>query len=198
MSVVSVKYMDAPPFCEKEALRYAGCGQASKEIRDGILAAMKEAETGLRYGVCFCELPLSICEDRCEMGELTVASSHLAKALCGCERVLLFGATVGVEIDRLIARYGRTSPAKGLLMQAVGAERIEALCDAFCKEYEKENRVRLGARFSAGYGDCPLEIQRDILRVLDCQKRIGLCLNQSMLLSPSKSVTAFVGIKEIV
>lgn len=49
-------------------------------------------------------------------------------------------------------------------------------------------------RFSPGYGDLPLSAQREIFAVLDCGKRIGLMLNDSLLMSPSKSVTAFVGI----
>ena len=52
----------------------------------------------------------------------------------------------------------------------------------------------LSARFSAGYGDVPLELQRDIFALLDCPRRIGLTLNESLLMSPSKSVTAIVGI----
>ncbi len=49
-------------------------------------------------------------------------------------------------------------------------------------------------RFSPGYGDLTLLAQKDIFAVLDCGKRIGLTLNDSLLMSPSKSVTAFVGI----
>ena len=196
MSAVIVKQMEEPFFSEKEALRYAGCAEATEGISEGLRQAFAEARERLDYRVCFCEMSLTVRGNRCDMDTLAVESSHLAKALWGCDRVLLFAATVGVGIDRLIARYGRIAPAKGLLMQAVGAERVEALCDAFCKEYEKELGVSLGARFSAGYGDCPLQTQWDILRVLDCQKKIGIFLNESLLLSPSKSVTAFVGIKE--
>ena len=49
-------------------------------------------------------------------------------------------------------------------------------------------------RFSPGYGDLSLEMQRDIFRVLDCPRKIGLTLNESLLMSPSKSVTAIIGI----
>ena len=45
-----------------------------------------------------------------------------------------------------------------------------------------------------GYGDLPLALQKDIFRVLDCPKRIGLTLNESLLMSPSKSVTALIGV----
>lgn len=60
----------------------------------------------------------------------------------------------------------------------------------------KELDVRLKPRFSAGYGDLPLEVQKDIFRVLDCPRKIGLTLNDSLLMSPTKSVTAIVGIED--
>ena len=37
-------------------------------------------------------------------------------------------------------------------------------------------------------------VQKDIFKVLDCERKIGLTLNESLLMSPSKSVTAIVGI----
>ena len=49
-------------------------------------------------------------------------------------------------------------------------------------------------RFSAGYGDLDVSFQKEIFGVLDCHKKIGLTLNDSMLMSPTKSVTAIVGI----
>ena len=63
---------------------------------------------------------------------------------------MLFAATLGAEFDRLLMKYSKLSPAKALMQQAFGTERIEALCDAFCKDYEEEQRVYLQSRFSAG------------------------------------------------
>ena len=118
----------------------------------------------------------------------------LSKNLKDCSSVIVFAATIGVEIDRLIAKYGRISPSKALVIQAIGAERIEALCDEFCSDIANEKKMRLTPRFSPGYGDLPLNIQKNIFDVLDCSKRIGLTLNDSLIMSPSKSVTAFVGV----
>jgi cobalamin-dependent methionine synthase I len=56
--------------------------------------------------------------------------------------------------------------------------------------------MALRPRFSPGYGDLPLELQTNLFKVLDCQHFIGLTLNDSMLMSPSKSVTAIVGLRE--
>ena len=53
------------------------------------------------------------------------------------------------------------------------------------------------ARFSPGYGDLKLSSQKDIFRVLDCSRKIGLSLNDSLLMSPSKSVTAIIGVSNI-
>ena len=130
-------------------------------------------------------------------GDTCVDSHDLAVALRGCERVVLFAATVGHTIDRLIARYGKIAPSRALLLQAIGAERVEALCNRFCDELAKEARARGLAtrpRFSPGYGDLSLELQRELFRILDCPRRIGLSLNQSLLMSPTKSVTALVGL----
>ncbi len=188
------KTYEAPPIGEKEILRYASC----KEADEGLLALMRgcirEAEEGLTYKVCWRILPVRVEGSLCDFEVFQVRSKQLAGALSGCREVLLFAATVGVEQDRLIAKYGRLSPTKALLHQAIGAERIEALCDVFCKEMEAEQGEPLRPRFSPGYGDLPLAVQKDLFRVLDCTKRIGLSLNDSLLMSPSKSVTAFAGI----
>ena len=45
----------------------------------------------------------------------------------------------------------------------LGTERIEALCDAFCRTMaETLPDSPLTARFSPGYGDLPLTLQEDI------------------------------------
>lgn len=195
-SVILSKTYKAPPFCEKEILRYAGCRKTDCETQRLLKECIDEARSKLVYKVCFTELPVRITESLCDFGSFSCTSEKLAKNLNGCRTALLFGATVGVEIDRLIAKYGRLSPAKALMFQALGAERIEALCDTFCKEYISEKDVALKPRFSPGYGDLSLTVQREIFSNLDCSRKIGLCLNDSLLMSPSKSVTAFAGIAE--
>ena len=129
----------------------------------------------------------------CDFSLFSLPSRDLARALDGCGRAVLFAATVGVGIDRLIARYSRLSPAKALLFQALGAQQVEAVCDAFCADLERETGAPLRQRFSPGYGDLALEVQREVFTILD-GKRIGVSLSESLLMTPSKSVTAFVGI----
>lgn len=182
---VLIKNYTEPIICEKEIMRYAGCREATENITELMQSCLSEVRACLTYKVCYCELPVKISGSVCDFGAFCVTSSDLARSLAESDKVVLFGATVGIEIDRLIAKYGRISPARGLMMQAIGAERIEALCDCFCRD------VGCGVRFSPGYGDLPLDIQRKIFDILDCGRRIGVTLNDSLLMSPSKSVTAF-------
>ena len=193
-SVVVIRTYEAPALCKREILRYAGCKDADSEILALLESFVKEAGNKFTYRVCYRELPVRTDGDICDFEAFRLQSSQLASNLKGCKYVIVFAATVGVEIDRLIAKYSRLSPAKALMLQAIGTERIEALCNTFCADIARELHSGQRPRFSPGYGDLPLSAQKDIFAVLDCGKRIGLMLNDSLLMSPSKSVTAFVGI----
>ncbi len=181
MTPVYQKNFPEPSVNRREILRYAGypAGDA-----DGLRLAdecLAELAGKLRYAVVW---------RGADAGELDVVSADLSKNLRGCGRVVLFAATVGLEMDRKIARYSRLSPTKALMMQAVGAERIEALCDVFCGGLGETR-----PRFSPGYGDLDLAYQRTLFALLDCPRTIGLTLTESLLMSPTKSVTAIVGLQ---
>lgn len=196
--MVLMKTYAQPAVCKKEILRYAGCkfSVVDETIENLLEECLAEVLPRLKFKACYIELSLAIAEDICDFGSFRLQSKDLIKNLKGCETIILFAATIGVEIDRLIGKYSHISPSKAIMMQAIGAERIESLCDAFCEDVKKRGYV-LRPRFSPGYGDLSLETQKDIVRVLDCGKNIGVFLNDSLLMSPSKSVTAFVGIDKI-
>ena len=191
--VLTMMYPE-PPICEKEILRYAGCKECDEEIRKLLDECLIIVKNKLTYKVCYIELPTHIEGAICDFGALKTESKMLAENLRNCNKTIIFAATVGVELDRLIAKYGRISPSKAVMLQAMGAERIEALCDTFCNDLKNDNSTPLRPRFSPGYGDLPLSVQKQIFSLLDCEKRIGLTLNDSLLMSPTKSVTAFVGL----
>ena len=197
MSVVLFEELTLPEVDRCEVLRYMGCKESNSESEALIDRAIEVGKDAFCGKVCFCELPLSISDGQIQFGTVKTGSRNLLKNLDGCEGVILFGATVGIEIDRLIMRYGKVSPSLAVCLQALGAERIEALCDLFCADTARRQGLqgkRLRPRFSPGYGDFPLEAQKDIFTVLGCDRRIGLTLNDSLIMSPTKSVTAIIGI----
>lgn len=199
MNTVFLKTYEVPEISRREVLRYAGVRGEAPELEEILDDCINEADGKLTYKVCYREFPVSENDGVLNLGFCETSSEALKKNLCGCESIVLFGATVGIELDRLIAKYSRLSPAKALFLQSLGAERIESLCDLFNSEITLE-KAKLGfktrPRFSPGYGDFPLETQREIFKVLDCAKKIGLTLNESMLMSPTKSVTAIIGVGE--
>ena len=67
--------------------------------------------------------------------------------------------------------------------------------DVMFWDFLKEQYKDIKPRFSAGYGDFPLSAQKEIFGMLDCARQIGLTLNDSLLMSPTKSVTSIVGLE---
>ena len=204
-NIVFVKRYAETPMLQRidmrEVMRHAGYlglpDAMDDSLREIFETVAEELKGTFSYKVCYRRMEL-------EWQSITMKtpfktdSSDLAKLLKGCDEAILFAATVGIEIDRRISKYQHISQAKALLAQAYGAERVETLCNVFCAEIqaqtEKEN-LKCTARFSPGYGDLPLETQRDFFRLLDCSRKIGISLNDSLLMTPSKSVTAIFGLR---
>lgn len=197
MNTVFVKTFSPLPVNKKEILRYAGAKETDDALNSLLEDCLQEAETVFTYSVCYREFPVSFRDGLIDLSFAKADSKNLAKNLDRCHSIVAFAATIGIGLDRLVARYTKVSPARALLLNAIGAERIETLCDFFNEQIAEEKKAEglfLRPRYSPGYGDFPLAFQKDIFSVLDCPRKIGLTLNSSMLMSPSKSVTALIGI----
>ena len=194
-TVLIQSYKNTLPVDRREILRYAGMRDEDDTVNALLDECLSEALPHLCYRACYSELTVG---QAIEEGVLYADSVTVSQNLDACERMILFAATLGIEIDRLIARYMAVSPTRALLLQAIGAERIEALCDMLCKEISERARADgylTTRRFSPGYGDLSIESQREIFRILDCPRKIGLTCHDSLMMSPTKSVTAIVGLK---
>ena len=186
---------DLPDF--REILRYMRCKEGDPTVDGLAQRAVEICKPKLSYNACYSEFDVKIEGCSCDLGFARVDSRDLARRLAGCSRIVLFAATVGLGIDRMILRYGKSEPSLALAISAVGTERAEALCDSLCRHLRLDYAARgmsLTPRYSPGYGDVPLSLQRDIFAALGCERRIGLTLNDSRVMSPSKSVTAIIGI----
>ena len=167
------------------------------ELASSMEKALSLTDSALSFRVGFLVVPLSWDEDGFPVFPFEQRSEKLKKNLLGCDRAVLFAATIGSGIDRLIRRFEKADPKTGLLLQGLGAERVESLCDAFneeVKEVSKETGRETRMRFSPGYGDLPIEVQKDFLPLLDAERRLGITLSESCLMAPSKSVTAIIGV----
>lgn len=186
---------------KSEIYRYLGHKQGM-DITSEVSAMVEEVlQNVLRNSVpkvCYKRFEVKI-KDDINFGFMRVKSRELSCNLADCREAVIFAATIGIYTDRQIQKETILSPARACIYQAVGATVIEAVCDEFnnwlrTKEAKAGNSLR--PRFSPGYGDLPLEIQKDIHRELNCAKAAGITLTDSMLMVPEKSVTAIIGIKE--
>lgn len=180
-----------PPVDHDEILRYMKAPKSQDErIRSLVLSCLDECERAMAFEAraVYEILPQST------LKVMLSGSKTLDKATKGCEHILFFAATLGHGLDRLILRYSRVEPLRALCLQAIGAERIEAFCDALCSEVGKG--YLLTPRVSPGYGDLPLSVQKIFFESFNISRLCGITLSEGLLMSPSKSVTALAGARK--
>ena len=132
-----------------------------------------------------------------ETEDVVLQSESLARNLSGCCGAILLAATIGPACDMLVRRASVTSAADASIYQACGAAAIESFLDDMNDRYKADYEAQglfLRPRFSPGYGDLKLNHQKDWFRLLDVTKQIGIELTDSLLMVPTKSVTAIIGI----
>ena len=187
----------------REAVRYLGFGKNEADERTLELIQQSFKDLEQEAG------PKSICQifdlnhtddGRLVIGQMEIRSKSLSRNLKGCRQVVLFGATLGAGVDRLMRRISLTDMARAVVLQSCAAAMLEEYCDECQKKIAaelEEEHLYLRPRFSPGYGDFPLECQRQIAPALELNKRIGVTLTDSLLMAPSKSVTAVIGVSRL-
>ena len=128
---------------------------------------------------------------------VTFAGNDIPRMLEPCEEVVLFGATLGPGVERLMMRCEVINAADSVIMDACASTAIENICNNFESDMrravEAEGRY-LTDRFSPGYGDLPIAEQPKFFALLDMTRRIGVSLTPTTIMVPRKSVTAIMGI----
>lgn len=184
----------------KEAIRYLGYGKCAVDDQTMALVweSLKELDQMADKKIIYRIFEFSAREENwIQLEHIKIHSRNLFQNMKGCEKVVLLGATLGMEADRLLRRYSYTDMAKAVVMQACGAAVLEDYLDEWQEELRKEMEREgyyFRPRFSPGYGDFSIAHQGEILRLLDSAKKIGLSMTESSMLIPTKSVTAVIGL----
>ena len=192
---MSVQYVSFPSvrISEQSVFRYLGIrgtppAELSATVSQMISQAMQEAS----FRVCWLTVNTEISDETIRFGSFpAVKSEALARNLQWTRSAVIFCATCGVWFDRKIAA-AKTSPSIAVLWDAVGTAAIEQLCDDFCAQ---QRTVR--PRFSPGYGDLPLDFQKQLLGWLNASSLLGVGLTDSLLMTPTKSVTAIAAQEQV-
>lgn len=183
----------------REILRYLGYGgqEADDTIREIIDSCVEELKAAVNPKHLSREFPLDLQEKGIDGGCFFTESRNLRRNLEDCTGILVFAATLGTGADYLLRRYSRVKMSRAVILQAAAAALLEEYCNLACGELAeayKKKGLFLRPRFSPGYGDFPLDVQPKLLDALEAGKRLGIKLTDSLLMMPSKSVTAVMGI----
>lgn len=186
---------------QDEVRRYLGYGKSKPDAqtRDDLEHISREMERSVKGRWVYEVLKTdTVTEDLVtfKASPVVLHGKQVAKLLKDCSRVYVMACTLGAHADRMIELKGFLSPTLGMLTDACASAWIESWCDRCQEEIAKalEPGEKLTFRFSPGYGDLPLSDQKPVLAQLQADKRLGLFLTESFLMTPRKSVVAILGV----
>lgn len=191
----------------KEALRYLGySGEALDRTIKHLMDICEEKVLALarpRYIYKVCHIMTTESEINKNHGisvegyNLVLTGNSIEKHLKGCDMAVLMAVTLSDSIDRLIRVTQVEDMAQAVIVDSLASVAIEQVCDKVehivRKAYPNKYQT---FRFGIGYGDLPILLQKDFLNALEAPKRIGLNVNASCMLTPTKSVTAIIGLSD--
>ena len=194
----------------EEHLKRAESDEMMRASLERLEAQMDEAESLL-----FDAAEPAFAYKALDAGQLAVWGTSLKKHLDGCDRMVVMAVTLGHAVDRLISETQASKIALGVVIDSgasVLAERTANMAEELIRAELAEIQTLakrttdaagnqtaplfMTSRFSPGYGDSPLEMQEQVLDILDAKNQLGITLSKGYMMSPSKSITAIIGLAD--
>lgn len=127
---------------------------------------------------------------------LRLSGTSISQHMEGAVAIGVMAVTLGAAVDQELRRLSLTDPVSQVMLDAVATATVESAADAAEALLVSDAASRglfTNSRFSPGYGDLPLDCQQALLATLDATRLLGITLTPSLLMVPTKSVTAVVG-----
>lgn len=126
-----------------------------------------------------------------------LTGKDIKKHIEGCNKLVLFAATLGADVERLIRIASIKNVSDSVIMDSCASTLMEAVCDTIDSKLRMENKNKFFTfRFSPGYGDLPISVQKRFSVLLDTSRKIGINVSDSGIMIPRKSVTAIIGVSD--
>jgi hypothetical protein len=123
-------------------------------------------------------------------------------------QIAVYCVTIGSDCEEKARHAGERKEAyRALILDGIASSAADTVALDLTQMVEREGMLRrptgldgapapaVARKLSVGYGDWPLEEQRDIFAILDPKKHIGVELNEACLMIPEKSVSGLIGMK---
>jgi 5-methyltetrahydrofolate--homocysteine methyltransferase len=178
-----------------EALRYLGYGNniPDEKTKELLLLCSKQLQEAMQGK--FVYKVFDLVDGQIPNSKFKLEGKAIAKHLTNCTKVIFMCATISAKVDALIRKKQIVSMAEAMITDSLASAVIEQVCDKaeerILKDFKEYEHTW---RFGLGYDDFPLEKQKEFLEILDAPKQIGVCVNSSMMLTPTKSVTCVIGL----
>lgn len=127
---------------------------------------------------------------------LVLSGTSICEHLAGAHAVGVLAVTLGMATEQELRRLSLTDALGQAVFDSACAALVERAADAAeasLREQARDRGLYTKWRFSPGYGDLSLSTQRQLLDAVDAPRRLGIRLSDSLLMMPTKSVTALVG-----
>lgn len=186
---------------KNEVLRYLGHNMQviDNELDKLINDTIEECKTLIAPKYIYGEYNISLKNEKIILEEtsLVLTGKDIIDLLNNSKSAVIMAVTLGGFIDKKIAFYEKTNLTKALILDSCATTAVEEVCDIIerhIKEKALERDLGITFRYSPGYGDLQLSVQKDFISTLSADKRIGLNTSEHYLLFPRKSVTAIIGL----
>lgn len=184
-----------------EVLRYLGyrSQQIDEKLDELINLTIEESKTLITPRFITSRCKVSLVENGVKLlgTSILLTGNDIKEHLKDSKECILMGVTIGGNIEKRINLYGKTNLTKSLILDSCATTAVEEICDKV-EDYIKGEAIGNGEsttfRYSPGYGDLSLDVQKDIINTLKAEKTIGLTVSAHNLLMPRKSVTAIIGL----
>ena len=181
----------------RETARYMGYkhgAEPSEEVCELVEEAYEELCKVIQPKYIYKEYEFTRTNDGIIVDGIEFKSKKFLNHIKNSTSVILFGATLGQGADALIRKYSVTDIALTAVAQAVAASMVENLCDQACEELKNTITGEHKYRFSPGYGDFDISSQEDFFKLIPMSKQLGVSLSDGFMMTPTKTVTAFIGV----
>lgn len=181
----ALRYMRVPPNVKNQ------------ELIDTVCRAFEKLENYVTPRAVYGRFHIIHFDGGIELEGAYIYSNDIARLTSRSDECYILAATLGQEVDRCISLTQQKNMLDGIALDACASVRIDAFCSHFIQSEIKPGLHAgefLTSRFSPGYGDLNMNVTEDVLQILNAGKRIGLSVTRSLMMTPVKSITAFIGL----
>lgn len=172
---------------------------SASTIKEGLRSSIEKAKRLAKPGSLTLNIPIvnTAGDSIILSGGVSLTGKSMTAYMKNAREVILFLVTIGSDIEETASSLMKNGDGlSGYLMDRIGSFAVESLAECLenhvRKEYAAEN-LSVSMRYSPGYCDWPLDEQLKLDKLIG-YSRIGVRLNESLMMTPKKSISGLIAL----